>query len=156
MSTLNTIRINNVARREEAFAEALHQYRLAVDTINQEEYALIRDVLEEAKDTPKTAAEIARVTDLSVHEVAGNLCAMSNGNSRYKNKITEVPEERDWREDACSYAARLKKNRLPRVEIHQKKIAHKFAEIDEQTGKVLANGRTFTQTETKNIYLYIK
>lgn len=114
-----------------------------------EEEAILTQMVEvvEGAGCFMTAREIsvAMGGTMSVHEVAGQLTyARNSEDSGRKPQPYFGPRH-------YSMEHRTMQRVAPRVEVEERRVTRQFAEVDE-SGKVIPGGRTFKQTELRNIY----
>lgn len=131
------------ARQLEEQARRLRSENRAIrQAAKAEEEAILQTMCNVVKSSPEmTAREIslAMGETMSVHEVAGQLCcaAATSGRS-YPRRIHHMAH------DTMNEVA-------PAIRVSERQITRCFAEVDE-SGKVVPGGRSFKQTESKNVY----
>ena len=135
------------ARKLEAQARAL-RYKVRDDreALKAEEEAILQNMVDTlaAAGTSLTAREISTAIgeSMSVHEVAGQLTWAS---------ASETGPNRPRGYRGHTMAHQTMNDAAPHVHVKEQQITHHFAEVTED-GKVIPNGRTFKQTEKRNIY----
>ena len=140
----------NEARKLESKARSLRQQSRDLKAqLRTEEETILRDMVNMVADSGAfmTAAEISRAMGgvVSVHEVAGQLTwARNSADSGRRPQPYFGPAGCHMRHDTMSDVA-------PRVEVEEREVTRQFAEVDE-TGAVIPGGRSFKQTERRNIY----
>lgn len=154
MKTRNTLAAakKNVteARKLENQARELRQKSREIKVqVRAEEEAILRDMTEMIAESGSfmTAAEISRAMGgvVSVHEVAGQLTwARNSADSGRRPQPYFGPSGCHMRHDTMTEVA-------PRVEVEEREVTRRFAEVDE-TGAVIPGGRSFKQSERRNIY----
>ena len=143
----DTIALNrDTARKLEAEARAL-RYKVREDreNIKAEEEAILQNMVDtlSAASGPMTAREISAAIDesMSVHEVAGQLTWASTSEDAGRRAPYRMHH----------MAHQTMADIAPQVRVEEQQITHHFAEVSED-GKVIPGGRTFKQTEKRNIY----
>lgn len=117
--------------------------------VKDEEEAILKDMVTAVQEAGcfMTAREIVTAIGgtMSVHEVAGQLTWGRNSkDSGRKPQPYFGPRNFRMQHEAVAAAA-------PRIEVEERRVTRRFAEVDED-GKVIEGGRTFKQTEARNIY----
>lgn len=147
----NTIKANRQHARDlERQARELRQQNQQLRLqIKAEEETILQTMVETVQDIGAfmTAREIVRAIGgtMSVHEVAGQLTwARNSRDSGRKPQPYFEPCRHNMTHKAMAQAA-------PLVEVEERKVTRCFAEVDED-GAIIPGGRTFKQTESRNIY----
>lgn len=140
----------NQARELETQARKLREeHRKLRLRIHDEENAIIQEMVTAVQEAGcfMTASEIVQAIGgaMSVHEVAGQLTyARNSKDSQRKRQPYFGHAPYNMRHETMAEAA-------PLVDVEERKVTRRFVEVDED-GKVIQGGRTFKQTEARNIY----
>lgn len=140
------------ARKLEAEArEIRYKANQAREALKQEEETILQGMVDTVRDAGvfMTAREIVTAIGgtMSIHEVAGQLTYARNSRDSLRKPQPYFDPARNaykMKHEAMSKAA-------PSVEVEERRVTRRFAEVDE-SGKPIPGGRSFKQTETRNIY----
>lgn len=144
----DTIAANrDTARRLEAEARNLrYQNAKMREQAKAEEEAILKNMVETVMDAgySMTARQISAAIngDMSVHEVAGQLTWAST--CRESGHAPRGYRGHTMAHETMTTAA-------PDIRVDEQVITHHFAEVD-ASGKVIPGGRTFKQSERRNLY----